>query len=325
MNFPSILWDEGDGKIMFGTIVALAVFVAMLARAGKKGKRKRSPTRKQRNKSTPKMAPTVGTVKKVPSSSSADRPVTKAPQQTPVPPSTKEPKGNDGWLGPGCKSVEVAGVTIPGGLLYVGSRGRGTNVSNGYIDRNLPVRKGAVPDSAAVPPLPYWPNYANISPDQRRIYIDWLVGGRQDPRINVGYVFLYFYGLEHRICTSATSEDIDAIEAELNRLRTIYDENGSFKGYSSRLLGLIALQRLGKQGPGLMAYRPSMVFGFELPIDLKLVLALHLAQKKGLDAKLVAPVLAVLRYKGAGEVPWYIDKVPREFCTVLENLTEKDS
>lgn len=44
----------------------------------------------------------------------------------------------------------------------------------------------------------YWPSYAEISSTARGAYLNWLAGGRKDPNADVGYVFLFFYGLERR-------------------------------------------------------------------------------------------------------------------------------
>jgi len=45
----------------------------------------------------------------------------------------------------------------------------------------------------------YWPSYQNISSSSRAAYIEWLAGDRSDPDAYIGYVFLYFYGIERRI------------------------------------------------------------------------------------------------------------------------------
>lgn len=44
----------------------------------------------------------------------------------------------------------------------------------------------------------YWPSYSQISDSARRAYLNWLADGKKHPEADVGYVFLYFYGLAGR-------------------------------------------------------------------------------------------------------------------------------
>jgi len=99
------------------------------------------------------------------------------------------------------------------------------------IETELPVSRhppGQVAD------LPNWPNYRGASPQQRSIYIDWLVGGRKDPQVPIGYVFIYFYGLERRVIVD--NADHSAILAETVRLLQIYYRSHSFVRYATRFL-----------------------------------------------------------------------------------------
>ncbi|MEY2562830.1 MAG: hypothetical protein QOH88_1023 [Verrucomicrobiota bacterium] len=48
----------------------------------------------------------------------------------------------------------------------------------------------------------YYPSYDGISPAQRRCYLEWLAAGRKDAdpsQRSLGYLFIFFYGLERRI------------------------------------------------------------------------------------------------------------------------------
>ena len=47
--------------------------------------------------------------------------------------------------------------------------------------------------------MSYWPSYSDIDPGCRATYLEWLANGRRDPDIDIGYVFLFFYGLERRV------------------------------------------------------------------------------------------------------------------------------
>jgi hypothetical protein len=75
-----------------------------------------------------------------------------------------------------------------------------------------------------------------MTPDQRKNYLDWLIGGRSDPEVELGYVFIYFYGLERRVVVD--QRNLDEVADELMRLIPIYGASRSFRGYASRLMWL---------------------------------------------------------------------------------------
>jgi uncharacterized tellurite resistance protein B-like protein len=89
--------------------------------------------------------------------------------------------------------------------------------------------------------LGYYPSYARIHPHCRGAYLKWLSTDRLAPEANIGYVFLFFYGLERRMFydskyTSLSKNESDAIIFEVERLLSIYGENRSFKHYASKFL-----------------------------------------------------------------------------------------
>jgi uncharacterized protein/uncharacterized tellurite resistance protein B-like protein len=146
------------------------------------------------------------------------------------------------WVRPG-QSVVVTGVTLPGGMLYVGSTlvAPDGGVEPAQIDPTLTV--DSQPADPAERLFGYWPRYESISPTARRAYLTWLADGRRDPNANIGYVFLFFYGLERRVLIDAANDEtvkdeIPAIVAEIERMRLIYDNN-SFLRYSSDLLDFL--------------------------------------------------------------------------------------
>ena len=147
------------------------------------------------------------------------------------------------WIAPGQPAV-VSGVNIPGGMLYVGSTliAPDGEVEPAQIDPALSV--DPQPADPAERLFGYWPRYAAISPTARRAYLTWLADGRRDPNANIGYVFLFFYGLERRVLVdvatdAAAKSEIQPIVDEIERLRLIYDNN-SFLRYSSDLLDFLA-------------------------------------------------------------------------------------
>ena len=141
--------------------------------------------------------------------------------------------------------VQVSEYSITGGLVYVG--------------RGLAAEKGGMPEPALIDPrlavdhrapdyagtkMGYWPSYSSIPPDCRAAYLQWLLDGRRAPDAYIGYVFLYFYGLERRLLVdsqwsrSARAER-ETLVAEVGRLLGIYGTNGSFRGYAGGLLALV--------------------------------------------------------------------------------------
>lgn len=144
---------------------------------------------------------------------------------------TERPRGSTGWI-PKDESVRVGGRDI-GGMVYVGRGPRDDRYSppdNAFIDpRKKVASRGGDYEGYG---MDYWPNYSTIDPRSRATYLDWLSSGRSDPRCNVGYVFLYFYGLERRVFVDETEPQERAeIIAEVRRLLELYGANQSIRRY----------------------------------------------------------------------------------------------
>ena len=177
------------------------------------------------------------------------------------------------WV-PADEKVHVAGFNIHGGLLYLGDvhRDEYGRAEPSLIHSKLPVASNSVDWSLRL--TDYWPSYASISPDARRAYLQWLADGRRAPEANIGYVFLFFYGLERRLLIdlgsdSKASTEVAAIQNEVRRLLEIYGENSSFQRYASHFLAFIEADSYLSQP---FTVDPPKVFeqGYELPLSLKL-------------------------------------------------------
>ncbi|ABD07245.1 conserved hypothetical protein [Rhodopseudomonas palustris HaA2] len=139
------------------------------------------------------------------------------------------------WIGAG-DTTEVRGAKIRAGLFYLGSAvalrdGRSTDQY--VVNPKLPV---AAPPDVSGSSMPYWPSYADIPPRARRAYIDWLAGGRRDPTYGVGYVFLFFYGLEHRLFIDRDRASTPAVVQEVEELLSVYGHSGSLRRYAAEFL-----------------------------------------------------------------------------------------
>lgn len=175
-------------------------------------------------------------------------------------------KPEDCWVPPG-QSSTVQGRTIARGMIYVGRGlrdGRGWRTERALIDPQLPATTGSAE------PLSYWPCYSDLTPPQRGRYLDWLAAGAEDPAIDLGYVFIYFYGLERRYFFDGVPDaERGAILAEVRRLHDLYRSNGSFDGYASAFIGAAAVMRPGGR---LYETAPTLARRWEPDLPLKLAL-----------------------------------------------------
>jgi len=147
------------------------------------------------------------------------------------------------WYGAG-RGVSVQGYDIAGGLIYVGDTlpdAYGYRNDACLINPRLKILPGEPWDGGDE--MGYWPQYDHIPAKCRGSYLKWLVSGRSEPEAYIGYVFLFFYGLERRLFIDGqkgevAEEERGEIVKEVNRLIKIYGGNRSFKGYASNFLAM---------------------------------------------------------------------------------------
>ncbi|CAB3974615.1 hypothetical protein BCO37747_07512 [Burkholderia contaminans] len=143
------------------------------------------------------------------------------------------------WVPAGMR-VNVHHFSLPDGLVYLcGSAGRDglTKAEPSLIDESLPVGRD---ENFLIRHLPLYPTYDNASPTARAAYLNWLSGGRRNPGADIGYVYLFFYGLERRATVDARTDpaardEIPAICAEIDGLIKTY-RNASFTHRARALL-----------------------------------------------------------------------------------------
>lgn len=182
--------------------------------------------------------------------------------------------GAAAWV-PYGKSIVVAGVSVPSGMLYVGSS---LSTPSGSNDPCLidPGKAVAARGDYREGQMGYWPSYSDISAGARRAYLNWLSEGRCAPDADIGYVFLFFYGLERRAILDAAEDDAakadwPVIADELRRLLSIYgDKSHSFRRYASELLDWVSLA----EQPDRLYEKPvpQLSKSFELPLYVRLAL-----------------------------------------------------
>lgn len=137
--------------------------------------------------------------------------------------------------------VTFGRVEIAGGLFYLGDclAVPGGVTAQYAINPDLSARaQRADIDGSS---MPYWPSYADMDPAARRAFLDWMLSGRRDPSYGIGLVFIFFYGLEHRMFVER-GDDAAALIAEVRRLLAIYGTNGSFHHYANHFLTVANVQ-----------------------------------------------------------------------------------
>lgn len=153
------------------------------------------------------------------------------------------------------QEISIGSKTIANGLFYYGGVLKGERFGEtecSLVDDGLFIKDAEynfVDNS-----LGYWPSFYSLSPMCRGAYIDWLASKRDAPDVPIGYLFLYFYGLEKRIINCLNSNrslyrenaeiygnECAEICKEILRLKSIFKDNYSFNGYSSRLLNYVSI------------------------------------------------------------------------------------
>ncbi|MEI2718950.1 MAG: TerB N-terminal domain-containing protein [Gemmatimonadales bacterium] len=192
------------------------------------------------------------------------------------------------WLPRGATAV-VVGQQVPGGLVYVGANAPAANgpaVEPSLIDPTLPVNWGA-PNFQGVG-MSYWPSYSQITPESRAAYLLWLSSTRDSPATYIGYVFLYFYGLERRALVdlqlAEEASELSDIANEAERLLATYGANSSFRGYAGRFLELLdaVLQRTPSSPADLPNRSDSPG---EVPIGIRLAVGSYSARQAPVPAE----------------------------------------
>lgn len=208
--------------------------------------------------------------------------------KVPSPPLTKDSPATRmagaEWVSSG-KSVTVASITITGGMFYLGGflgkQGRLHENENCLVNPALTVGRGRDPTGVS---MGYWPTYGGMSPDARRSYLEWLAGSRSNPDDYIGYVFLYFYGLERRLMLDAEASDASVVVAEVRRLLDVYGHNGSFNRYATELLTAVELKSGEPSAQFLARIEPN---GYEVPAAVKIALGIRVRDERPIEAELM--------------------------------------
>lgn len=121
------------------------------------------------------------------------------------------------------------------GLLWIKGEGLtyGHNMLNepSLIDMDLEIRHA---EDGLVQDIGYYPSYKNLKAENRYVYLNWLKDVTAP--IPIGYVFIFYYGLERHLLFGKFEQAFDMIV----KLR-LFHSNSSFYAYSSDALLIAAL------------------------------------------------------------------------------------
>ncbi|MEI6091066.1 MAG: TerB N-terminal domain-containing protein [bacterium] len=195
------------------------------------------------------------------------------------------------WIEKG-ESVEISGYRINDGMIYFGENLQkqppNYRQEPALINPSLPMDKSK-PDISGLH-LSYWPSYGELHPESRAAYIQWLATGKNDKSYNIGYVFLYYYGLERRIFIDGKNglldeTEISLIVSEIIRLRKLYSHsNGSFDNYSKKLLNFLTINEEEKYYENTFEINCEQ---YEPPLLLSLALGQLVSENKPLPYSLL--------------------------------------
>lgn len=138
---------------------------------------------------------------------------------------------------PAGQPVSHSGIRIGDGMIYAAERTPNWPGEPSAIITSLSIGRTA---GSPLEDFGYYPAYFNLTPAQRRCYLEWLSAGREDSdpsQRSLGYVFIFFYGLERRIILDR-DRDPRLLE-EILRLLQHYGpahKSRSLKSYALQLL-----------------------------------------------------------------------------------------
>lgn len=202
------------------------------------------------------------------------------------------------WYAPG-ETVTVAGFTLQAGLFYYGKANRHAPMSlePTLINPGLEValRVSAAQAITAQSYGYYYyrdmrRQYAQLSKEQRHLYLRWLAGGRCDPLISADDILLFICGLERRALVDSVNDpaaraDIPLIIAELERLLSLYRQHFYVQERLSGLLDYLQLDSASFPHQSYKQAPPASYPGQEFfPVALRVVLGQIAKDKAPLPA-----------------------------------------
>ena len=195
------------------------------------------------------------------------------------------------WVAPS-ESIEIHGYQLPAGMIYV-SDGDPRTAEASAINLGLPIGK---PELGEHTPLNYYPQYNYLSPDQRAAYLKWLAGGRKDvdpASRELGYIFLFLYGLERRLLVDHGQEQ--EVVAEIVRLLHDYGtftRSRSLQSYAGQLVHFWGWKQGQEYYSQLLEWMKTLPVSLLGADEMAMVLASQFQSKSPLPPELAFEVAA---------------------------------
>jgi hypothetical protein len=168
-------------------------------------------------------------------------------------------------------------------------------------------------DETLVPRPPYYPSYSELTPEQKWIYLK-LLSNPYNTSIDIGYVFILYYGLERHLL----SGNFEGAFRVILKLRDIHS-NGSFQQYSASALILSAM--LHKKGEFVLEFINSLDKDYELNFWSNLFLISYYSFNIPLYAKDIMRMSASFGFNNKN----YIKKYPEIFENNLRRAIQEKS
>ena len=158
---------------------------------------------------------------------------------------------------------------------------------------------------------PYFPTYVGLTPEQREVYINLLLNP-YNPSIDIGFVFILYYGLErHLLCG-----DFERAFKVILKLRDVH-KNKSFQSYSANALVLTSM--LHQQGNLALEFIKSLDKDYELAFSDNLFLLCYYSFKFPLTAKDIMRMSKTFAFSNQN----YIKNFPELFEKELDGVIFK--
>lgn len=155
---------------------------------------------------------------------------------------------------------------------------------------------------------PYFPTYSGLSPEQKGVYIK-LLQNPYDQNIDIGFVFILYYGLERHLLIG----DYERAYKVILKLRDVHS-NKSFQSYTANALVLTSL--LHQKGEIAFDFIKSLDKSYEYSFSDNLFLLCYFSFEIPLTANDIMRMARTFEFSNMN----YIKKHPDIFQSVLEDL-----
>ncbi len=155
---------------------------------------------------------------------------------------------------------------------------------------------------------PYFPTYSGLTPEQKGVYIK-LLQNPYDQNIDIGFVFILYYGLERHLLT----ENYEKAYKVILKLRDVHS-NKSFQSYSANALVLTSM--LHQKVEIALNFIKSLDKSYEYSFSDNLFLLCYFSFEFPLTANDIMRMARTFEFTNMN----YIKKYPDLFRDILESL-----